>query len=420
MPPSRRAAKAAIFGVFFGEAAVLGQWIPRIPDIKDKLALTDTGLGIVLLMLPLGTLLGLSLASRIIASVGGLRTACRIFLPLWAMLFILPGLAADVLWLGTGLFLTGACIAIVETAMNTAAARLETLLDKRLMSRCHGFWSLGTMVGTLAGGAIAQAGLSVSSHYLIAMPVIALGGFVAASALPRDVDAPADYQSSLDTTNESTNQSTNDRTALPEDVATPQVATDPPARRALFSLPHRGMLLLCIMPLGIMMVEGAFIDWSAVFMRDILAADPWLISITYAFFSVVMAAVRLTGDSLAARVGDVVVVRISGAMATLGIVLFALAPNSVIAFAGATLSGAGVAIVFPLAISAAARRPERTPTENVASLNIIAFSAFLIAPPLIGILSDLIGLRLALLSIAPLAFLTFLLAGEVKRPGSSR
>lgn len=380
---SARIAIAAIFGVFFAEASVLGQWIPRIPDIKDKLALSDSGLGVVLLMLPLGTLLGLTLASRFIAATGGLRAACRICLPLWALLFILPGLAPTVIWLGLGLFLAGACIAVVETAMNTAAARMETLLGRRLMSRCHGFWSLGTMAGTLVGGAIAQSGASVASHYLVAMPMIALGGFIAATALPRDVDTLDD------------------------------AATDPPEKRALFSLPHRAMLLLCIMPLGIMMVEGAFIDWSAVFMRDILAADPWLISITYAFFSVVMAAVRLTGDSIASRFGDVVVVRVSGLMSTLGIVLFALAPNSLLAFLGAALSGAGVAIVFPLAITAAARRPGRTPTENVASLNIIAFSAFLISPPLIGILSDAIGLRFALLSIAPLAFLTFLLAGEV-------
>jgi len=47
----------------------------------------------------------------------------------------------------------------------------------------------------------------------------------------------------------------------------------------------------------------------------------------------------------------------------------------------------------------------------------ISFSAFLFGPPLIGFLSDAIGLRGALLSLAPLAFTTALLAGEVARPG---
>jgi len=53
-----RLSKWAIFGVFFFEASVIGQWIPRIPDIKDKLGLSDSDLGLALLSMPLGTLVG--------------------------------------------------------------------------------------------------------------------------------------------------------------------------------------------------------------------------------------------------------------------------------------------------------------------------------------------------------------------------
>ncbi len=107
------------------------------------------------------------------------------------------------------------------------------------------------------------------------------------------------------------------------------------------------------------------------------------------------------------------IVRVSGFAACAGIVLFALAPSIVWAFLAAALSGAGVAIVFPLAVSAAANRPGRTPADNVAALNMIAFSAFLVAPPVIGFLSEAFGLRTALLCLAPVAFMTFVLAGEV-------
>jgi len=74
----------AIFGVFFIESAVLGTWIPRIPDIKEKLGLSDGDLGLSLLAMPLGTLIGLFVAARIIEQLGGLRRACQMFLPLWA------------------------------------------------------------------------------------------------------------------------------------------------------------------------------------------------------------------------------------------------------------------------------------------------------------------------------------------------
>ncbi|MFT6878471.1 MAG: MFS family permease, partial [Granulosicoccus sp.] len=181
----------------------------------------------------------------------------------------------------------------------------------------------------------------------------------------------------------------------------------------LFRWPARSIVLLCIMPVGIMMVEGAFIDWSAVFMRDIMSAEPLLIGITYAAFSLIMATVRLFGDSLAVRFGDLNIVRVSGIASTAGIALFALAPSIPWAFAGAALSGAGVAIVFPLAVTAAANRPGRSSADNVAALNMLSFSAFLIAPPIIGFVSEFQGLRVALLMLVPVALMTVLLAKEV-------
>ena len=380
-----RSAAIAIFAVFFFESAVIGQWIPRIPDIKSALSLSDTELGLALLSMPLGTLFGFSIAGRIIG-ITGLRHACRLFLPMWALLFIGPALAQSLAQLILALIVSGIAIGMIETAMNTEAARIENAAGKRLMSRCHGFWSFGTMAGALIGGVLAQSGMSVAVHFLVVMPIIAIGGYAAASALP----------------------------VLPK-ITSDATQHDATSKTELFRLPPRAILLLCIMPLGIMMVEGAFIDWSAVFMRDVLHASPLIIAVTYSFFSVVMALVRFSGDALATRFGDVAVVRVSGLASTAGITLFALAPTTLLAFIAAAIAGAGVAIVFPLAVSAAANKPGRSSADNVASLNMIAFTAFLIAPPVIGLLSDLFSLRLALLMLAPFAFLTFLLASEVKK-----
>ena len=373
----------AIFGVFFFEAAVFGQWIPRIPDIKAALSLSDGELGLALLSLPLGTLFGFALAGRLIQRIG-LRMACRVFLPLWALLFITPALAQSLMQLMLALVISGVAIGMIETAMNTEAARIETVAGKRLMSRCHGFWSIGTMIGALIGGLIAQLGVGVPWHFVLIMPLLAAGGYFMAGELPRLPGKPADPD-----------------------------AADAEQKVRLVTWPDASIVLLCCMPLGIMMVEGSFIDWSAVFMSDIMNASPMLIAVTYSFFSIVMAVTRLLGDAITDRIGEQSVVRWSGLAASLGIGLFALAPDPVWAFIAAAIAGAGVAIVFPLTVSAAANRPGRTAAENVAALNMISFSAFLVAPPLIGFLSELVGLRYALLALAPLAFSTFLLASEV-------
>ncbi len=387
-PMSSRKFTYAIFGVFFIESGVLGTWIPRIPDLKEKLSLSDGQLGLSLLALPLGTLIGLFVAARIIELLGSLRRACQVFLPLWALSFILPALAPS-LWVFMAVLLVcGLTIGLVEVAMNTEADRLEQHFGKKIMSRCHGFWSLGSMVGALAGGVVAQFGVPIEIHFIMVMPLLAIAGFLTSSQLP-----------------------------VLNTVAKQKL--QPGEKSALFRLPSKAIALLCVMPIGIMLVEGAFIDWSAVFMRSILDASPLLIGITYSFFSIVMAAVRLSGDKIRDLFSEQLIVQVSGIAAAAGIALFSLSPNVVVAFLGAALSGMGVAIVYPLAITAAARRPGKSPADNVAAITMISFSAFLFAPPIIGFLSEMLNLRFALFCLAPCALMTFFLASEINPPNAN-
>ncbi len=383
-------AAIAIFLVFFFESSVLGQWIPRIPDIKTQLALSDASLGLALLALPLGTVLGFAIVGKIIESFG-LRTCCRWFLVIWALLFMGPALAQNFWQLFLALLVAGVAVGTIETAMNTEAARIERVSGIRIMSRCHGFWSLGTMFGALVGGALGQWGVSVLTHFLIAMPIIAICGYFAAGYLPLS------------------NSSESDK--LVDDDKAPSFDNEESSK--LFRWPSRSILLLCLMPIGIMMVEGAFIDWSAVFMRDIMSAEPFIIAVTYSAFSLVMALVRLFGDYLATRFSDLWIIKVSGIATTIGITGFALAPSIPWAFLAAAIAGAGVAIVFPLAVTAAANRPGRSSADNVAALNMIAFSAFFFAPPIIGFVSELFSLRIALLMLAPVALATWVLAKEI-------
>ena len=375
----------AVFAVFFVESAVLGNWIPRIPELKAKLELSDTGLGLCLLAVPLGTILGLLLAGRILENIG-LRKGCQFFLPLWALLFILPSQANTAETFAASLVLCGVAVGLAEVAMNTAADAIERFRGVRIMSRCHGFWSLGSMAGAVVGSAVAQMAIDVKWHFGILMPILAIAGYLVASMIEECQISSANSAHGDDASH--------------------------------FRLPSRAILLLCIMPLGIMSVEGAFIDWSAVFMDSVLSASPWVIGLTYSFFALVMASVRLSGDMLADHYGEYTIVRISGLAAAAGILLFALAPTVPVALLGAALSGLGVAVVYPMAVSAAARRPGRSPADNVAALTMISFGAFLIAPPIIGFVSDWLGLRWALALLAPFALKTWWLASEVNREQS--
>lgn len=374
----------AIGVVFMTEAMVLGAWFPRIADVKRGLQLSDGVLGLCLVGLPVGTLLGFLIAPPLVRGLGP-RRACAITGALFAISFLLPGLATSALTLFLALFFCGLAVAQIEVAMNTKAGHMEKASRRRIMSRCHGFWSIGSVIGALIGGGLAELGFNLMAQYMLLSPLFAFIAIAGAWHLPPD---------------------------------------SPPAqqverRSPLIVLPPLALVPLCLMPVGIMAVEGAVMDWSAVFVREYLIDDPMPAAIAYSLFAAAMAVTRFSGDWLAERFGPVRVVTVSCVFAIVGIGLFAFAPTIGQAYIGAALAGFGVATVYPLAVSAAAAAPGRSSEDNVAAISFIAFSAFLVSPPLIGAVAELTSLRWALAMLSLTAAASLLLARNVApRAGS--
>ena len=368
----------AIRIVFMMEAVVIGAWLPRIPDIKHALQMDAGLLGLVLIGLPAGTLAGFVIAAQFSERVG-LRKACMISGPLFAVSFVGPGLAPSPAWLFTALFACGFFVALIEVSMNAKAGQMEKQFGRRLMSQCHGFWSIGTVVGAIIGGAFAQAGVATDIQFLTTMPVFAVIAYAAAAWMPAD----------------------NPR-------------AEAGTRASFFVLPEKALIVLCVMPIGIMALEGAMMDWSAVFVREVLLGQPAEAAAAYAIFSTAMAITRLAGDHLAERFGAARVVFVSSISAALGAALFAFAPDMPLALLGSALAGFGVSTVYPLAVSAAAAAPGKSQEANVAAVSFIAFSIFLAGPPVIGGLADLFGLRIAMAILVPAALVSASLAGAVQ------
>jgi len=370
-----------VFAMFFLEAFVLGNWIPRIPDVKNLFGFSASELGLCLFTLALGTLVAFLFGSPFLKRTS-LRNVCALSLPLWSLGVTGVPFMPNGIVLVPVLLSAGIAIGMLEIAMNTAADRLEQTSGKRLMSKAHGFWSLGSLVGALVGGGIAWAGLDVTWHFVVVLlPTAALGYFFARE-IPK-----ADKETRLREEGKNT---------------------------ARFKLPSSALFLLCLMPVGIMVVEGAFIDWSALFVREVLFGSALASGLIYAAFSTVMAATRLAGDWLLDRYGPLTVARVSAVSASFGVALFAVAPNVTIAFVAALFAGLGTAIFYPLTMTAAARRPGDA-EDNVAAMSLFAFTSFMLAPPALGAIADAAGLRTALLFLAPLAATSLLLSGELKK-----
>ncbi len=366
--------------VFFFNALALAVWFPRIPDVKAALDLDLFVLSICFFMMPFGTLLGFTAAAAL-SERFGTRSVCRWAGSAFPLLFIMPALATSAVQLGAVLFVAGIGIAQIEVAMNTAASQFETDTGRRVMSRCHGFWSIGSVAGAAIGSTLAAARLPVAAQQVTLEVAVAVATFWWAGRM-----APLQSRT--------------------------------PASLARFVLPGRAVLGLCLVPLGALLLEGAMFEWSAIFMREDLGLSPGAAGFGFTTFALAMAASRLSGDLIADRLGPRTVLIGSCVLAATGILGFSLAGGLTAALPFAALLGLGIGNVYPLTISVVGKLPHGRPERNIAALTLIAFCAFLVGPPLIGTLGSAIGLPLALTVLTPFGIypLWLILSGRATFP----
>jgi len=369
-----------IMAVYFAEAVIYGTWFPRIPDIQARLHLGPAQLAIALLGSSTGGFISSTFAARIIERLTPRRTMMLGFAA-YGLALQLPGWAWDTASLLVALFVMGVMYVFVDLSMNVEAARIQEVLGRRIMSRCHGFWSIGSICGLLIGAAFAGWRTDFRWQALIVAVLSAPCGVAIAWALPR---------------------------LLP--------AARKTAREFPITLPTIAMMPLAIFAFGCLLTEITTRNWGAVYLRDALGALPFVGGLGLAEFTLFMAIGRLTGDRLADRFGPVALGRGAAALAAIGLLLLLVAPNLVVAAIGLAALGGGVSVGYPLTVTAAAARTDRSPARNVASLSAVSYIASVIGPPLVGFVAQGAGLRWGLATILPAAALAAIFAGALQRP----
>ena len=181
----------------------------------------------------------------------------------------------------------------------------------------------------------------------------------------------------------------------------------------LFAHPTLAIGLLVAVSLSAMLMEGAGIDWSGIYMRDVFGGSAFVSGMAVATGALAQASMRFFADKFVERHQPVRVARVLISMMGAGVVLVYAAPSMWLAFVGLALMGAGTSALFPLAMSAAAQRTDRPTAINVAALAQTSFVAFLLGPPLLGWVAEHWGIRNAFGLGLPLVLLSLLTAGAL-------
>ena len=351
-------ARLAVLTAFFINGAVVATWASRIPTVQARLNLSDAALGLVLLGLPAGLLTALMLVSRWIAKYGSHRVVLAMAILCTATLPILA-IAPGPVWLFIVLFFNGAGLSAMDVAMNEQAVLVERQAGKPMMSSFHAGYSIGGFAGALlSAGLIAIPFFTPFRHFL-------------ASAIFYLLLAFCIYRSLIVTDK--------------RDVE----------KEPVFQIPARALWILGAIALASALGEGASTDWSAVFLTQVLQANPSVAALGYAAFSLTMTAGRIIGDWLTEKLDPSGVIRLGGLLSAAGFMLVLLSPNPIFAITGFALAGLGLSNTIPVLFSVAGNHPDFSPGTAIAGVATIGYVGFLIGPPLIGTISELSSLRVA-------------------------
>ncbi len=365
----------AVRGLFFLNGFLYATWATRIPAIQSQFQLSHAALGVALMMVALGAVVAMPTAGWL-CSRWGSRRVVAISLLLYIAGLPLVALMPSLTALFIALLLFGVGHGMLDVSMNVQAVEVERRWQRPINSSIHALWSVGGLSGAIAGSVIGLWGLAAGLHFAL------VSAFLSLAVVPI-------------VTRLLTESSTAVSDARDEETGAP---SQPRGR-------NRALLLLGAIAFCIMAGEGAMADWSAVLLNQVLGVSEGLAATGYATFAIAMAAGRFAGDRLSMRLGPMNQVRISGLVALAGLLIVVTSSHLALALLGFALIGGGFATIVPAVFSACGRLDNIPAGVALATVSTIGYFGFLLGPPLIGFVAELLSLRIALgcLSVTTLA-----------------
>jgi MFS family permease len=360
-------AKVAVGITFAVNGLAFTGWLARAPAVRNDLHLSAAGFGLLLFCLSAAAIAAIPLAGPLVQRVGPARAVLLGSMSMVAGLSALGAatLIGSVPLAGFGLVLTGMGNSAWDVAMNVEGADVERRLGRTVMPRFHAGFSLGTVLGAALSAGAAAIGVSVGIQLFVTAGVtVVVMNVVVRRFLPWE--------------------------ALP--------AGQKPAMSVGQAWREPRTLLIGMILLGFGFTEGTANDWLAISLVDGYRASETVGAIGFGTFVTAMTVSRLVGGYAIERWGRVVVLRITAAAATAGLLLVVCDLSLPLALAGALLWGAGSSLGFPIGMSSAADDPVRA-AIRVSVAGSIGYGAFLAGPPLIGFLAEHFGVLPALLSV---------------------
>ncbi len=364
--------------VFASLNILFGTWAIYIPTVKEKLGIDKADLGIALFFLSLGVFTVFPIAAKIINRIGvGRATSYGIWCS--GLCALLPLLVPDYYALMASLFLFGASNGFTDIAMNSLVTEIEKEDEQKFMSAAHGFYSLG---GVLAGlGIFLIVGLgNPPLHMFFAVVLVLVVNLIFFKKYVHIKAAPVDKE---------------------------------PFSLKLF----KPLLILGIISFIAMANEGAIVDWSGLYLKEISLAPETLWGAGFLGFQITMTLGRFLGDVISTRIGSVKIVTLGAIITIVGYVLV-LTTGTYLSIIGFALSGLGFSVMVPELFRIGGKVNGIDSSQGVAFIAGLGYTGFLLAPPILGFIAKSSSLITCFIILLSSVILILVATSVLKRKGA--
>lgn len=392
--PGVTAWRNALFVVFGGCGIALASIAGRIPTISLALSLNTGQVGLLLAGMAIGSIVGLAASGHVVSIFGARRTIPVAFATLVVALI---GASFGIAVVGSFgltfalLIVLGAAMGTCDVAMNVSGAANERTIGHTVMPLYHAAFSIGTVAGAGLSALAEALHIPLQVHFTIA------GVLILAAVL-------------------STSRFFLSETAVAEGEEAHPASTFR-SRLAIWRDPRT--ILIGLVVLGFAFTEGSSNDWLAYAMVHGHGSNRAIGAVVYGVFVAAMTFGRLAGVRLLDQFGRVPVLRATGLLAAVGLLLFIFVPVFWVDVVGVAFWGIGASLGFPVGMSAAADDPHKA-AARVSAVASIGYLAFLVGPPAIGFLGNQFGILNGLLLVLALVAMAALVSFSTRNPAAAK
>ncbi|MDO9396273.1 MAG: MFS transporter, partial [Herbiconiux sp.] len=392
--PQLLAWRNAIFVVFALSGLSVASWVSRLPAVRDGLDIDTAQVGLLIFAMSAGSVIGLVAAPPVMlrfGARGGMLIALFVIAAGTATIGLGATVAVSSVLVGIGLAAFGFGNGAVDVMMNVEGAAAERAIGRTLMPLMHAFFSFGTVAGAGLGALAAFLEISVVLHLAVIAVVIVASALVAIRFVPRAIEAEVAVAGS--------------------DAAAGAAVRVPVRERLVASLQvwkDLRLLAIGVIMLGMAFAEGSANDWLTLAVVDGYGQSNATGAVVFGLFTVSMTVGRVLGGPVLDRFGRVPVLRVSALLGALGLAAFIFASSSLpaLGYVGVAFWALGCSLGFPVGMSAAADTDDpKLSAARVSAVAIIGYVAFLVGPPVLGLLGHDFGILNALILVLVLVVL---------------